>query len=211
MFRTNLSIVGETMMRELGLTEIQLGYVLSAFAWGYAIFQFPGGIFGDVVGSRKAITLMAVGWGVLTILTGLIPASVSIGILLTVLIVIRFLVGASQAPFFPVVGGVIANWFPLSSWGFPNGLSSTASTLGAAAVAPILVWLLQVTGWRQTFLITAPLAFVIAVIWWWYGRDYPSMHRAVSQAELELINKNREAASVDPGRLWKVALKNREI
>ncbi|HSE41058.1 MAG TPA: MFS transporter, partial [Acidobacteriota bacterium] len=194
--RTNLSIVGETMMRELRLTEIQLGYVLSAFAWGYALFQFPGGIFGDVVGSRKAITLMAASWGVLTILTGLVPTSVvSIGILLAVLIVVRFLVGASQAPFFPVVGGVIANWFPVSGWGFPNGLTSTAATLGAATVAPILVWLLQLTGWRQTFLITGPLAFVIAVIWWWYGRDYPSMHRAVSQAELDLINKNRELPS----------------
>jgi ACS family glucarate transporter-like MFS transporter len=151
--RTNLSIVGETMMRELGLTEIQLGYVFSAFAWGYALFQFPGGIFGDVVGSRKAITLMAAGWGLLTIFTGLIPASISISFLIIGLIAIRFLVGASQAPFFPVVGGVIANWFPVSSWGFPNGLTSTAATLGAAAVAPVLVWLLQLTGWRNTFLL----------------------------------------------------------
>jgi sugar phosphate permease len=50
--RTNLSAVGDRMMTDLGLTQIQFGMVLSAFAWGYGIFQFPGGILGDIFGSR---------------------------------------------------------------------------------------------------------------------------------------------------------------
>ena len=50
--RTNMSIAGERMMADLGLTHIQLGMVLASFAWGYAIFQFPGGVYGDAVGSR---------------------------------------------------------------------------------------------------------------------------------------------------------------
>ena len=65
--RTNMSIAGPIMIEELGLTEMQLGIVLSAFALGYTIFQFPGGIFGDVVGPRLAVTLMAVAWGLLAV------------------------------------------------------------------------------------------------------------------------------------------------
>jgi len=50
--RTNLSIVSETMMHDLEMNEYQLGMVFSAFAAGYAIFQFPGGVFGDRFGPR---------------------------------------------------------------------------------------------------------------------------------------------------------------
>jgi sugar phosphate permease len=58
MLRTNMSIAGERMMTDLGLSTIQLGMVLSAFAWGYAIFQFPGGIGALLV----PITAEAFGW-----------------------------------------------------------------------------------------------------------------------------------------------------
>ena len=60
--RTNVNIVGETMMRDLGMTEYQLGLVFSAFAAGYALFQFPGGLIGDRFGPRKTITAIAIAW-----------------------------------------------------------------------------------------------------------------------------------------------------
>ena len=41
--RTNFNIVSETMMHDLGMNPVQLGMIFSAFAAGYAIFQFPGG------------------------------------------------------------------------------------------------------------------------------------------------------------------------
>ena len=55
--RTNMSIAGESIMADLGLSTIQFGMVLSAFAWGYALFQFPGGVFGDIVGCRRYRTI----------------------------------------------------------------------------------------------------------------------------------------------------------
>ena len=73
LLRTNVSVVGEAMITDLGLSEIQFGAILSAFAVGYAIFQFPGGIFGDKVGSRIAMTAAAIGWGVLTIAIAMVP------------------------------------------------------------------------------------------------------------------------------------------
>src|SRR5688572_18290141 len=190
--RTNLSIAGEAMMSDLRFSAVQLGFVLSAFAWGYALFQFPGGILGDVLGSRRTITYAAILWGLLTILTGLTPspAVASTAVILGTLISVRFLVGATQAPIFPVIGGTIGNWFPVSGWALPNGMISGALNLGAAAAAPVLVWLM-IWGWRASFFLTAPLGIAAAILWWWYVRDYPSQHSRVSQAELELIDADR--------------------
>jgi ACS family glucarate transporter-like MFS transporter len=216
MLRTNMSIAGEYMMADLGLSKIQLGMILSAFAWGYAIFQFPGGIFGNIVGNRRALTIIAVLWGILTFSTGLVPGTTlaSTTVILTTLIVLRFLMGVAQAPLFPVAcGGTIGSWFPVSGWAFPNGLTSTGLTLGAAATAPLIAWLMESLGWRESFILTAPLAFLIAGVWWWYARDNPADHPRVSKKELDLIKANRPSTEkiVTNRSAWKHVLKNRDI
>ena len=58
--RTNLSFAAPAMMEDLGLNEIQWGWVLAAFTAGYAIFQFPGGILGDRFGPRRVLAVIAV-------------------------------------------------------------------------------------------------------------------------------------------------------
>jgi len=214
--RTNMSVAGETMMKDLGFSQIQLGFVLAAFAWGYAIFQFPGGVFGDRIGGRRALTIMAIAWSVLNILIGLVPGPefLSVTAILSILMLLRFLMGAAQAPVYPVTGGgTTCNWFPVNGWALPNGLSNTGLTLGAAATGPLIVWLIQLGGWRASFLLTAPLGFLIAAIWWWYARDRPSEHPKVSESELELINAGRSADQtcvIRPGA-WKQVIRHREV
>ncbi len=217
LLRTNMSVAGERMMGELGLSQIQLGWVLAAFAWGYAIFQLPGGLLGEWLGGRKALTLIAVLWGVLNLLVAVVPGGGSGTGVLAVIIALaglRFLMGAAQAPLFPVVAGhTIARWFPASGWALPNGLTNTGLTLGAAATGPLIVWLIQSFGWRASFALTAPLGFLFAAVWWWYARDEPSQHHAVSREELALINVDRPpAAPASDLRLGvKLVLRNREI
>ena len=213
--RTNLSIAAPTMMVDLGLTDVQLGMVFSAFAAGYAIFQFPAGVFGGRMGSRAAVTITAALWGVLTIATGLVPGSdqASIGVILVSLIALRFLVGVAHAPIFPVTGGTTADWFPVGHWGLPLGLSSTGLQVGMAATAPIIIWLIGFSGWRGSFFLTAPAAFMLAAAWWWYVRDYPREHPKVSPRELALIDANRPAprSHAEHKGAWKQVIKNRDI
>lgn len=213
--RTNVNIVGETMIDDLGIDEIQLGMVFSAFAAGYAIFQFPGGVFGDRYGARFAITAIATAWALLTIATAVIPgpAVLPAGAIVAALVVVRFLVGAAHAPFFPVtIGGTIASWFPVRQWGLPNGLSSTGLTLGAAATAPAVVWLMEAYGWRGALLLTAPAGFVVALVYRGFVTDEPADHRLITSEELALIRSDRPPAegAHEPGA-WKLALKNRNV
>jgi ACS family glucarate transporter-like MFS transporter len=213
LLRTNMSIAGERIMAEAGLTQTQFGWVLAAFAWGYALFQFPGGVVGDWIGGRKALTLMAILWGALTLAVGIIPVLSPMALLVT-LIAIRFLLGAANAPLYPVTsGGTTCNWFPVAGWALPNGLTNAGLTLGSAAAGPLIAWLVVSLGWRHSFIVTAPLAFVLAAVWWWYARDTPAEHPAVRQAELALIDAGRstvDCGAIQPGA-WKAVLKNRNV
>jgi ACS family glucarate transporter-like MFS transporter len=196
LLRTNMSVAGERMMVDLGLTQVQLGVVLAAFAWSYAAFQFPGGVWAERVGGRRAVTILALLWGACNLLTGLVPGRdlASPALTLGALIALRAFMGAAQAPLFPVTGGAMTcTWFPVTGWAFPSSLSSAGLTLGAAATGPLIAWLMVTFGWRQSFLLTSPLAFLLAGVWWWYVRDTPAQHSRVGHAELALIDRNRPA------------------
>ncbi len=213
LLRTNMSVAGERMVADLGLTKVQLGLVLAAFAWGYAIFQFPGGVYGEQLGGRRALMIIATLWGALNLLVGLTPAAAPAGALLALLVALRFLMGAAQAPLYPVTGGgVIYRWFPYAGWALPNALTNVGLTFGAAAAGPLIAWLAQTVGWRQSFVLTSPLAFVVAGVWWWYARDRPADHPAVSPAELKLIDAGRpaDAGRPEPGS-WVRALRDRNL
>jgi ACS family glucarate transporter-like MFS transporter len=213
--RTNVNIVGESMMRDLGMTEYQLGLVFSAFAAGYALFQFPGGLVGDKFGPRKTITAIAIAWSLLTVITALVPGSGvwAIGYTVGALVLTRFLVGAFNGPFFPVtIGGTIERWFPVSQWGLPNGLSSAGLTLGSAVTAPLVVWLMQAYGWRYALLIVAPAGLVAALAYWLLVTDDPADHPKITQEELTFIRSDRPAAESDIEKgAWKLALKDKNV
>lgn len=215
--RANLSIAAPAMMEDLSLSEADWGLVLAAFTAGYALFQFPGGMLGDRLGPRRALTAIAVAWFVFTVLTALVPSSAPPALIVALLVTVRFGVGAVHAPIFPVQNTVFAHWFPPGSRALPLGLSSTALTLGFAAAAPLLAGLIVVFGWRGSFLIIAPLGLLVAFLWWWYGRDDPAEHRSVGAEELAFI---RGESIDDPAGgdtpdsepiPWKRVLLNRDV
>lgn len=211
--RTNMSIAGESMMGDLGMSQVQLGMVLASFSWGYAIFQIPGGLFGDIVGPRRCLTWIAIGTGIITLATGLVPGPElgGLGLVLACFIGLRFLLGVVQAAVFPVYAGAVRNWFPVNSWALPNALGSTGLNLGYAATAPLIAWLASTIGWRQSFILTAPVGFGMALLWWWYGRDFPTEHPGISPEEVEFIRSGRVAPEAEEAGVWKHVLRDRNV
>ena len=61
--RTNISIAGVLLMPEFGLSNQELGYVISAFLAGYGLFQIPGGWLAKRFGPRKVLTGGLMWWG----------------------------------------------------------------------------------------------------------------------------------------------------
>ena len=215
MLRFNVSMIGEEIARDLGMSVQQLGIVFAAFAAGYALFQFPGGVIGDRLGPRRTISSIAIIWTLLTVITAVIPgsASWSVGALVAALFVTRLMVGLSNGPFFPVsYGGTIEAWFPFSQWGLASGVQIGGYTLGAAATGPLMVWLTALYGWRGALLLTAPTGFLIAAVYYWYITDDPADHAQMTESELDVIRSDRPPGeeSVQEGA-WKLALGNRNI
>jgi len=210
--RNNVSAALPAVRAEFGYTTAELGLILGAFNVAYALCQVPGGVFGEIVGPRRALAIAALCWGVLTALTGLAPdiGGGSAAGALTALIVIRMFMGIANAPLFPVAAGAIANWFPRTGRAFPNAALSAGLTLGQAAVGPLATMLIVVFGWRASFWLIAPLGFVAALWWWRYGRDHPREHPGVGAAELAFI----EANDVPPERSaqdWRAVLGQKDV
>ncbi len=214
LLRHSMSVALPSVRGEFGFTTTELGWILGSFNVAYALAQVPGGIFGDVLGPRRALAIAAVTWGALTAVTGFVPEllAASAGGVLIGFMVIRCLLGIANAPMFPVAAGAIANWFPVGSWGFPNAALSSGLTLGQAAVGPVATLLIIQYGWRESFYALAPLGLLAGAWWWWYGRDRPAEHRAVTRAEAQLIEAARGGAGSPSAQAgWASMLRNRDV
>lgn len=210
--RLNVSIAGDAMIRDLSLTPVQFGLILSAFAWGYAVFQLPGGLLGEWLGPRRALTLVIGGWGVLTLAMALLPASGGAAAIVGSAMVLRLLMGMLQAPIFPITSGCsVRTWFPLRSWAMPNALLTVGTTIGGVIAGPVVAWLVVWLGWRGAFLAMAPLGFIGAALWWWYSRDEPAKHPHVNEAELALIRSDPPPPVPEERGALRSVLLNRDV
>ncbi len=68
--RATLSIVGDSVQHELGLSSVAMGYVFSAFGWAYVVGQIPGGWLLDRFGSKIIIAASIFFWSLFTLLQG---------------------------------------------------------------------------------------------------------------------------------------------
>ena len=213
LLRNNLSVAVPSIRGEFNFSHEQIGWILGAFNYTYALLQIPGGIFGQVYGPRRALTFIAIAWGVLTFFTGFVPTLLmasATGVMVS-LIVTRLLLGATNAPLFPVLAGAIANWFPEGRWAFPNALSSVGLVLGQAAVGPVVTLLILKYGWRESFYLFAPLGVLVGAWWYWYSRDRPEQHPAITAEELRLIAGDRLGPATRERGGWRRMLMHRDV
>jgi MFS transporter, ACS family, glucarate transporter len=168
-------------------SDKQMGWVLSSFALGYALFQMPSGILADRLGPRKILTAIVVLWSVFTALTAAVWNYIS-------MLVVRFLFGASEAGAFPGISLAVYSWYPIKERGLVTGINFSGSRLGAAFALPLVAWLIHVTGWQATFIILGIIGILWAVFWFYWFRNTPEEHQGISEEEKEFIVKNRQKA-----------------
>jgi len=174
--RVNVSTAAAQFGAELGLSHTQVGFVFSAFAYPYLVFQIIGGWVGDRFGPRRTLTLCAIIWAGATVLTGLAGGFVS-------LIVARVLLGLGEGATFPTATRAMSNWMPADQRGFAQGITHAASRIGNAVAPPLIVWLMVATSWRGAFIITGIVSFLWAIAWVFYFRDNPRDHPRITESE----------------------------
>jgi ACS family glucarate transporter-like MFS transporter len=209
----SMTIAAYQMMPQLGLSQMQIGWLETALLLGYTALQFPGGVLGQRLGARLMFVIIGlVAFGA-TLATPLVPLLLGGSALFLVLAAIQFLLGAAQGPIFPVSAGVFETWFTAEQWPLVQGLQTMGLGLGAA-LAPILIGRLMAEFDWQRALIWTSLPAVIVILWWGrYGRNTPAEHPAVTAAELAELGPQRTAQvdnTISWRRMWEL-IKDRDV
>src|SRR6516164_9587785 len=131
--RVNITtaMASNEFLREIPLTKTQAGFVFSAFAYPYLIFQIIGGWVADKFGPRLALTVCGVIWAAATIMTGMVHG-------LTMLVVARLILGFGEGATFPTATRAMSNWMPKAKRGYAQGITHAFSRLGNA-ITPWLI------------------------------------------------------------------------
>ncbi|MBI4400136.1 MAG: MFS transporter [Nitrospirae bacterium] len=196
--RVNISVTARQMMPALGLTELQMGQVFSAFVFGYALCQIPGGWLGDRWGARRVLTLAVIWWSLFTALTAVAPTLPITGLLgvLGSLILVRFLIGVGEAAALPNFNRAVANWLGPHERGLGIGIAIGGIGIGSALTPPLTAWIMVNFGWQMAFYVAGALGLLIAGLWFFLATDRPAEHPHVNAAEAALIGG--APASVKP-------------
>jgi len=183
--RVCISTAKGPIVADLHLTDAQFGWILSAFAFGYALCQTPSGALADRHGARLILASVVTFWSVFT---GLTAAAWNF----TSMLVVRFLFGAGEAGAFPGMARTVYSWIPVRERGLVKGINFSASRLGAAITMPLLPLMISALGWHLSFVVLMLVGFVWAAAWWFWFRDDPAQHPGIDAAELAYIQANRQ-------------------
>jgi MFS transporter, ACS family, glucarate transporter len=189
----SITVAAERMMPELGFTQLQIAWLEQAFVWGYALFQMPGGVFGQRMGARRTLVVIGLTAFFATIATPLAPELFAGQALFIALLAAQVLLGCSQGAIFPVSAGVFEAWFPPNRWSFVQGLQTMGLALGASLTPLLIAPLMLSLGWQWALIWSSLPALVLIGLWGWYGRNTPREHRSVSAQELAEIGTHNNA------------------
>jgi MFS transporter, ACS family, glucarate transporter len=192
------------MMRELGLSVLQMGWVFSAFTLAYSLFEVPSGWLGDRRGPRNVLTRIVLWWSAFTMLTGAARGYAS-------LLAIRFLFGAGEAGAFPNAARALSRWFPAVERGRANGVLFLGSRIGGMLATPVALLLIHSLGWRWTFVVFGALGILWAAAWHAWYRDEPAQHPGVSAEELAWIEQDGARDRAQPRTPWGTLLRSRNL
>jgi ACS family glucarate transporter-like MFS transporter len=209
--RVNVSIAGQALQKDHGLTDVQLGWVFSAFLIGYALFQVPGGWLADRFGPRQVISAGVVWWGLFTTLTALVPSGMASS--LALLIGTRFVLGLGEAVLFPSSNKLVSAWIPSSERGLANGLIFAGVGAGAGVTPPLIIYVLSRWGWQCSFYVSAGIGLAVGLVWFLLVRDTPRTHPLASAAEVEKIEAGMPVANKAHERPlpWSAILSSRNV
>ncbi|PHI32183.1 MFS transporter [Budvicia aquatica] len=183
--RATLSVVAPFMSKELNFDPEMMGLAFSSFGISYVIMQIPGGWLLDKYGSRLVYGCALIGWSIVTMFQGTIYLFASP---LMMLIILRLLMGAIEAPAFPANSRLSVQWFPNSERGFVTSVYQAAQYISLGLITPLMTFILHFWSWHYVFYYIGIIGVVLGVLWLLYIRD-PMRHKKVNQAEIDYIRE----------------------
>ena len=196
--RVNISTVvtSNQFLKEIPLSKVQAGFVFSAFAYPYLLFQIIGGWVADRFGPRKALAICGIIWAGATLATGLVSSMIG-------LIVARVILGFGEGATFPTATRAMSYWVTKERRGFAQGITHAFSRLGNSLTPWLVALLILSISWRGSFVIIGCVSILWALAWGLYFRDDPRQHKGVAPEEAAALPAygSKKAVNVPWGRL----------
>src|SRR5215469_6068873 len=192
--RTAMVVAAPTIQHEFGFSLVQMSWILTSFSWTYALLQVPSGWLAERFGPRRMLYWANFLWSVLTAATPLAGS-------FTGFIVVRGLLGAGQSADWPSSIVAIRRWFPHSERAKGNSILLGGLYLGPIAAAPVTTWVILRFGWAWAFYGFGLVGLLIGATWWFWFRDNPPDHPAITAQEVAHIaaGQHDAAASIPRG------------
>jgi len=189
--RANMSIANTTISSEFNLNTIQMGLMLSAFMWPYAIANLPAGWFIDRFGINKIFIFGIILWSLATIGGGL-----AVGF--ATLYLSRMVLGIAEAPFFIIGGKITQKYFDEKERGIAASVINLGPKIAQGFAPPLLTLMLIYLGWRWMFISLGLVGFLVALLWMKFYR------KEDDRAELQETARQRERAHSKNISCWKL-------
>jgi sugar phosphate permease len=159
--RVNLSFAALQMNKDLGLTATAYGLGAGLFFITYCLCEIPSNLLLHRYGASRWIARIMLSWGVIAVATAFIRGPISF-------YVMRLLLGAAEAGFYPGVLYFLTLWFPAAHRGRIIGLFLASIPISGIIGAPLSGWLLTLNGlgglrgWHWLYIVEGAPAILLA-------------------------------------------------
>ncbi|MFF8801597.1 MULTISPECIES: MFS transporter [unclassified Methylobacterium] len=194
--RVNIGFAALTMNKDLGFSSAVFGFGAGVFFFGYFLFEVPSNIILEKVGARLWIARVMITWGIISGAFAFIESETSFYVL-------RFLLGAAEAGFFPGIILYLSYWFPARHRAGVVSLFMAAAPISVVLGSPISSALLEMDGimglhgWQWMFIIEAIPAVILGIVVLFYMTDRPEKAKWLPEDERTWLvaQMNAERAS----------------
>ena len=177
--RQVLGILAPVLEKEIGWSEADYGFIVTAFQAAYALGLLLVGRMMDLLGTKKGYSFAMIFWSFAAMGHALARSAFGFG-------AARFALGLGEAGNFPAAIKTVAEWFPKKERALATGIFNAGSNVGAV-VAPLLVpWITLTYGWQEAFIVTGAIGFTW-LLFWWFLYEVPERSKRVSARELAYI------------------------
>lgn len=211
--RINVGFAALQMQAQLGFNDAVYGTGAGVFFAGYFVFQLPSNLILHRVGARRWICLLMIAWGVTSSCMIFVTTAKTFYTL-------RFLLGVTEAGFYPGVILYLKQWFPASARARTVARFMTAGPLSGVVGGPISGALLNLhhgglAGWQWLFLMEGFPAVLLGIVVPFFLSDRPEHARWLEGEQREWLIANLRAenefgltsgntvwAALANGRIW---------
>jgi MFS family permease len=161
--RSNIGYAQDHLQADVGIGAAAYGFGAGLFFIAYALFELPSNVMMEKFGAKVWLARIMVSWGIVAFLMAFVQNEV-------MFYVLRFLLGAAEAGFFPAVIFYFARWVPAGQRGKATALFIAGSSIAAALSGPIAGGLLTLDdtlglhGWQWLFGTEGVLSVVVGII-----------------------------------------------